>query len=105
MGSADSIVLVARAPDRIVGLLVGYAAQSSPTRRPVEYAVLRTMYVSPDSRRLGAATMLTEGFLSWARERGCAEAHVDHYAANHAAGQFYERIGFAERSISRALPL
>lgn len=25
--------------------------------------------------------MLTEYFLDWARGRGCAEAHVDHYAS------------------------
>jgi predicted GNAT family acetyltransferase len=33
-----------------------------------------------------------------------AEAHVDHYAANTAAGQLYERCGFLPRNISRVHP-
>lgn len=105
IASPDAIVLAARHADDIVGLLVGYAAMSSPTRQPVQYAVLRSMYVAAPARRLRAATLLTDRFLDWARDRGCAEAHVDHYAANTAAGALYERCGFEERSVSRALRL
>jgi RimJ/RimL family protein N-acetyltransferase len=49
--------------------------------------------------------MLTERFLDWARTRGCVEAHVDHYVANHAAAALYDRCGFEPRSVSRALEL
>ncbi len=105
MASPDSVLLVARAEGRPVGFLAGYSSHSSPTRQPVRYAVLRSLYVAADWRRSGAATKLTERFLEWARERGCAEAHVDHYAANTGAGHFYARLGFSARSISRALPL
>ncbi len=105
MASPECVVLVARRAEKSVGLLAGYTVPSSPARQPVLYAVLRTMYVSADSRRLGAATLLTDRFLSWARDRGCVEAHVDHYAANRAAQEFYERAGFVVRSISRARAL
>jgi GNAT superfamily N-acetyltransferase len=105
ISSPDGIVLAARSEDEVVGLLAGYATKASSTRQPVEYAVLRTMYVEERARRHGVATMLTERFLDWARKRGCAEAHVDHYAANHAAGALYERCGFEARSMSRALRL
>jgi len=105
IASSDKVLLVARADGETVGLLAGYAASSSPTRQPVRYAVLRTLFVARPWRRSGAATTLTEHFLAWAREQGCAEAHVDHYAANRAAGLFYERMGFAARSISRSLTL
>lgn len=105
MESPDGIVLAARESGDVVGLLVGYAAQSSPTRQPVQYAILRTMYVSESARRIGAATLLTERFLDWARDRGCAEAQVDHYAANHAAREFYESVGFLPRSVSRVISL
>lgn len=86
ISSPDGIVLAARSEREVIGLLAGYATKASPTRQPVEYAVLRTMYVAERARRHGAAMMLTERFLDWARERGCAEDHVDHYAANQAAG-------------------
>ena len=105
ISSPDGILLAACRGNDIVGLLAGYATESSPTRQPVEYAVLRTMYVAEDARRQGVAAMLTGRFLDWARSRGCAEAHVDHYAANDAAGALYESCGFEKRSVSRALRL
>ena len=105
IASSDGLVLVARGSGPIVGLLVGYVVRSSPTRQPVEYGILRSLYVAEDARRSGAATVLTERFVEWARGRGCVEAHVDHYAANVAAGELYERCGFAPRSVSRVLSL
>jgi GNAT superfamily N-acetyltransferase len=105
IASPGGIVLAARSSGDLIGLLAGYATKASSTRQPVEYAVLRTMYVAHRARREGAATMLTDRFLDWARTRGCAEAHVDHYAANHAAAALYERCGFEPRSVSRALEL
>ncbi len=105
LASPDATVLVARAAGAVVGMLVGYATPSSPTRQPVDYAILRSLYVADDWRRQGVAGQLTERFLAWARDRGCVEAHVDHYAANAAAGGLYQRLGFAERSVSRARAL
>lgn len=105
IASPDAIVLAAATSGDVVGLLAGYVQKSSPTRQPVEYAVLRTMYVAEHARRLGAAVMLTERFVDWARDRGCVEAHVDHYAANVQAAALYAKCGFEERSVARALRL
>ena len=105
LGSHDSVVLVARTTREIVGHLVGYESQSSRTRLPVTYANLRSLYVLPDHRRQGLADLLVTEFLDWARNRGCVEAHVDSYALNGPAQLFYERRGFAVRSVSRALDL
>jgi len=105
IASPDGIVLAARTSGDFIGLLAGYAAQASPTRQPVEYAVLRTMYVAAGARREGVAMMLTERFVDWAQARGCAEVHVDHFAANAAAAALYARCGFEARSVSRALKL
>lgn len=105
MSSDDCLLLIARDGEQAVGFLAGYHAESSPTRQPVRYAVLRSLYVRADDRRSGAATDLCNHFIEWARENECAEAHVDHYAANASAGRLYETLGFAQRSITRALPL
>ncbi len=105
IASPDAIVLTAVRPDDIVGLLVGYAQKSSPTRQPVEYAVLRTMFVTDSARGQGVGSALIDHFVAWARERGCVEAHVDHYAANTRAASLYQRHGFRPRSVSRALSL
>lgn len=100
-----ALVLVASIDSSIVGHLVAYLAKSAPTRQPVTYAVLRSMYVEPAQRNNGIGQLLTERFLGWARVNDCAEAHVDSYSANTGAQRFYERIGFIAQSVSRAMPL
>ena len=99
--SENCIVLVAEREATVVGHLVGYKASPASTRQPVEYAVLRSVYVTLDHRRSGAAQALVDEFLRWANSKGCVEAHVDSYAANSGAQALYERTGFATRSISR----
>lgn len=105
LASPVSLVLVARDADEVIGHLVGYLSAPTATRQSVTYAVLRSMYVEADQRRRGVARLMTERFVSWAREQGCAEAHVDSYVANETAQRFYERSDFAGRSVSRVLPL
>lgn len=99
--SSKCLVLVAEEVGGVVGFLAGYTAPSSPTRQPVEYAVLRSLYVTSGQRRRGAAQLLIDEFLAWAIANDCVEAHVDSYAANVGAQALYERNGFAVRSISR----
>jgi ribosomal protein S18 acetylase RimI-like enzyme len=105
MADPASLVLVARDGTAVVGLLVAFISEPTPTRQPVRYAVLRSMYVDRDRRRRGLGHLLTEQFVSWARTRGCVEAHVDSYVANGAAQDFYEQLGFASRSLSRVLTI
>jgi N-acetylglucosamine kinase-like BadF-type ATPase/ribosomal protein S18 acetylase RimI-like enzyme len=99
------IVLVARDGQAVIGHLVGYTSRSSPTRQPVNYATLRSMYVISDYRRAGVGTLMTERFIAWARRNRCVEAHVDSYVANEPAQRFYERLGFSKQSMSRVLQL
>ncbi len=46
----NSVVLVARRNGTVVGHVAGYAASSSPTRQPVTFGVLRSMYVRSNAR-------------------------------------------------------
>ena len=46
----------------------------------------------PDHRRTGAAGLLTDAFVAWARGHGCVEAHVDCYAANEDVIDLYDRV-------------
>ena len=101
----SSVVLVARRNGRVVGHVAGFTAQSSPTRQPVTFGVLRSMYVRSDTRRAGVGRRLTEAFIDWARDQGCVEVHVDSYFENANARRLYERSGFASRSVAHALRL
>jgi GNAT superfamily N-acetyltransferase len=101
----DSVVLVARHNGTVVGYVDGYTARSSPTRQPVTFGVLRSMYVRADTRGAGVGRRLTDAFIDWARDRGCVEVHVDSYFENATARRLYERSGFAPRSVAHALRL
>jgi len=90
----QAVVLIARDAGVAVGMVVGYTSEPSPTRRAVTVGVLRSMYVRRDARANGVGRQLTEAFLEWARERGCAEARVDSFFDNEAARRLYERAGF-----------
>jgi ribosomal protein S18 acetylase RimI-like enzyme len=105
IASDDCLVIVARHDTGPVAHLVGYIQDASPTRQPVTYANLRSLYVEPASRRLGVADQLTRAFVDWARAKGCAEAHVESYTRNEPAQRLYERHGFVTRSTARALGL
>ena len=101
----NSVVLVARLDGKVVGHVAGYMEQSSPTRQPVTFGVLRSMYVRSDTRGAGVGRRLTEAFIDWARDHGCVEVHVDSYSENANARRLYERSGFAPRSVAHALRL
>ena len=103
--SPDSLLSAAVHGREIVGFLAGYVSSSSPTRQPMDFAVLRSLFVQADHRRSGAASSLTRHFVEWASARGAVEVHVDSYAANSGAQQLYEQLGFAVRSVTRVLPL
>ena len=101
----STLVVHARVDAIIVGFAVGYLQPSSPTRLPVTYGVLRSLYVEPSRRNAGVGSRLTAVFVGWARANGCVEAHVESYAANEDAQRFYARHGFEAVSVSRTLPL
>lgn len=105
LAGEHSVVLVARRNDTVVGSVAGYSAQSSPTRQPVTFAVLRSMYVRSDTRGEGIGQRLTEAFVEWARNQGCIEVHVDSYFENAPARRLYERSGFAPQSVAHVLRL
>jgi ribosomal protein S18 acetylase RimI-like enzyme len=101
----DSLLLVARAEDLVVGYLAGYLSMFGPTRHPGRFAVLRSLCVDRPHRRMGVGQQLTTAFLTWARDHGCVEAQVSSYVANGPAQAFYERSGFVPQSLSRVVQL
>ena len=105
LSDPQALVLVAWADTTAIGHAVAYLSASSPTRAPVTYGVLRSLYVDPRHRNTAVGSQLTEAFIAWARTHGCAEAHVESYSAYEAVQRFYERLGFGARSVSRALRL
>jgi GNAT superfamily N-acetyltransferase len=94
-----TLVLVAEVDHPAAGYLVGRMREPVDTR-PVRVAVLESMYVLPARRRAGVGAALVGEFRVWAAQQRADRLSVTAYAANADAIRFYEREGFAVRSVS-----
>ncbi len=94
----DSLCLVAEDDGDVLGHLIG-RFQAASSLRPVGTAILESIRVQPARRGSGVGTGLVESFGDWARSKGATRAVVTAYAANERAVRFYERHGFALRSV------
>jgi GNAT superfamily N-acetyltransferase len=104
MTDRGCLLVLARDGDRVIGHLVGKLSEPSSIQVQ-RVAILESMRVNPASRRAGVGSLLVQHFLTWARECGAQQASVTAYAANATAQRFYERHGFAPKSVtSRATP-
>jgi GNAT superfamily N-acetyltransferase len=91
-------VFVADAGGTVVGHLTGYVSEPSDIR-PIRSATLLSMYVFPEHRSGGVGARLVDAFKQWATEQGAVRLTVTAYAANAGAIRFYQRNGFAPKSI------
>ena len=98
LASDDSLVLVARDDDAVIGHLV--ASMYGPgSVHPIRVAELESIHVYPEYRGRGIGEQLVNGFLAWAADNGAQRASVTAYAANEGAQRFYARHGFALKSV------
>ncbi|HEY1488802.1 MAG TPA: GNAT family N-acetyltransferase [Micromonosporaceae bacterium] len=104
LSSDDNLVLLAResGDDGENGVVVGHlvARLGGPSSvHPVRVAELESIHVYPDHRGRGVGERLVAEFLVWAGRKGADRASVTAYAANAGALRFYQRHGFAPRSV------
>jgi GNAT superfamily N-acetyltransferase len=98
LSDPDRLVMVAEDGDQIIGHLT--ASLSGPSlMRPLLVATLGSIYVRPAYRGQKIGVNLVEEFKAWARRHGAQYAGVTAYARNEGAVRFYERNGFAMRSV------
>jgi GNAT superfamily N-acetyltransferase len=103
IGDDDAIGLVAEVEGAAAGYLVGRLRPPGETR-PVRVAILEAMYVQPTHRRRGVGAALVSELRAWAGRQRANRLSVTAYAANVEAIRFYEREGFAPRSVSLEAP-
>jgi GNAT superfamily N-acetyltransferase len=99
IGDVRLLGLVAEAGGAPAGYLVGRMRAPGGVR-PIRVADLEAMYVLPDQRRHGVGAALVREFRAWAAGQRADRLSVTAYAANVDAIRFYEREGFAARSLS-----
>ncbi|WP_255310773.1 GNAT family N-acetyltransferase [Streptomyces viridosporus] len=95
----NRLLLVADCDGEAVGHLVGVLGDAS-AMKPVRVATLVSMYVQPAFRRYQIGGRLVAEFFGWAKEAGSEAAEVTAYSSNAEAIRFYERNGFAHRSVT-----
>ena len=95
---ADAAVLVAEAPEGIVGRL-SVARDAHPASRHVADVGLM---VAATHRRRGIASALLAGAVDWARAVGVRKLELHVFPHNAPAIALYERLGFAREGYRRA---
>ncbi|GAA3106038.1 GNAT family N-acetyltransferase [Streptosporangium carneum] len=98
LGDPGRLVMVAEDDRRIVGHLTGSLSEPTPMR-PVTVATLGSVYVQPAYRGQKIGARLVAEFRTWATLHGAQYAGVTAYSGNEAAVRFYQRNGFAMRSV------
>jgi GNAT superfamily N-acetyltransferase len=104
MDDPARLLLVADLGGQVVGHLAGSVAEGS-AMRPIKVATLVSMYVRPGHRGGGLGARLVAHFSAWAKGAGAGLAEVTAYSSNTDAIRFYERNGFASRSVTLRIDL
>ncbi|MDO0935420.1 GNAT family N-acetyltransferase [Streptomyces sp. DG2A-72] len=94
----ERLTLVAEVGNQIAGHLTAVLSGTSPMK-PITTATLVSMYVKPEWRRGQIGSCLVAGFMAWAKEQQADRVDVTAYASNPDAIKFYERHGFATKSV------
>lgn len=97
-------VFVADDGGSIVGHLAAYVTEPSDIRL-VRSATLLSMYVFPGHRSSGVGGRLVDAFKDWAVSQDAQRLTVTAYAANSGAIRFYQRNGFAPKSVELEMKL
>ena len=97
-------VFVADLDGAVVGHLAAYLTEPSDIR-PVRTATLLSMYVFPAHRSAGVGGRLVEAYKGWAASQHATRLTVTAYAANADAIRFYQRNGFAPKSLELEMEL
>jgi ribosomal protein S18 acetylase RimI-like enzyme len=71
------------------GLAVGVRSEADPNT-----VVLNALWVAPEARHCGAASILVEAVRTWARELAADKMELTVTKTSHAAIALYERLGF-----------
>ncbi len=102
LADPDRAVFVADLDGRVVGHVSAFV-DGPIDIRPVRSAKLLSLYVFPEHRSSGVGGRLVDAFKEWALTMGAQRFTVTAYATNTDAIRFYQRNGFAPKSLELEL--
>jgi ribosomal protein S18 acetylase RimI-like enzyme len=89
-----SVFLVAAAPERLVGFLIGTVEQSIPIYRIGQFGFIHDLWVEADYRHEGIGRQLTTVAIERFTALGVEQIRLDTAAANDAARSLFAACGF-----------
>jgi len=90
----SSLMLVSTLDDTVVGTLSIYITERSGYADPAT-ALLVSVWVNPEQRRLGIASKMLEMARRWAKSQDVISLQVGWHPANQPASEFWRAQGFA----------
>lgn len=94
--NSDSLTLVAKAGDEIIGYLMGGPAKIEDYRTVKNIYEAESMWVDDKYRGKSIGTKLMNRFEAWAKERGATRLKVIASAQNEGAINLYRKRGFKD---------
>ncbi len=91
----ECLVYVAKQQNAIIGFITGHFCELvSTVSKPVQMGSIDELYVLPEYRKQGVATLLYKKLETTFIEYGVEQVFVEVWAFNHNAHRFYEDSGF-----------
>lgn len=102
LASPNEIALIAEVGDRPAGICMATIKEppAAPFLHPVKAAHIGDLYVAEEYRRAGVGRALIESVKRAAREKGAGRITLMVWPFNSDALHFYEKLGFATRSVT-----
>jgi len=93
------VCFVAELDGTVVGYLAGSRKLGDEAYRPIKRTELENVFVRDKYRGSGVGTALVQAFVEWSHSKGIKYIFVEAYALNEKAVMFYQKVGFAPRSL------
>lgn len=93
--SPTEVIFLAHRDADVVGVLRCVESIGSPLLEPARYAYVSSVYVRPDTRRLGVLRAMIGAAERWARSRGLDQMRLHNVAGSAAAEGAWSALGFA----------
>ncbi len=102
LASPNEIALIAEVGDRPAGICMATIKEppAAPFLHPVKAAHIGDLYVAEEYRRAGVGRALIESVRRAAGEKGAGRITLMVWPFNSDALRFYEKLGFATRSVT-----
>lgn len=97
----DKYTVIAENDHQPVGYLIAKIIDIAPgSARSIKQAYLENIYVVSSARKSGIGAKLVVNFQDYCKKEGVNRINVSVLAANTAAVDFYQKVGFSPRSLN-----